>query len=175
MSQLLSGVLLLLIALVIRALALSVARQMVRGWAWVYTWGLPRDMRDRRRKEIASDVRDHIVTLSDQERLASEVIAVHVLLAWLRGVPSDLGWLFGNLLLKVPRPAERVFFASLWTGLTTGAIVGGVLGTFAISPLFGIQRSWLALVESLAIIVPFAAVDYYLMIQWHKLSHGAHR
>ncbi len=57
--------------------------RVVRGWVWLYTIGLPLEMRNARRTEIDSDVWDHVHASGD---------AWSALLRCLRGVPADLLW-----------------------------------------------------------------------------------
>ncbi|MFA5883661.1 MAG: hypothetical protein WDA60_07410 [Acidimicrobiia bacterium] len=61
-----------------------------RWWADRYTRGLPADVRDRRRAEIASDVFEHLHATSAGTADASRGIGV----AWraTRGIPADLAW-----------------------------------------------------------------------------------
>ena len=54
------------------------AAPLVRAWTWIYTLGLPRDLRARRRREIESDLWE-----------SSEQAAIVRLV---RGIPADVGW-----------------------------------------------------------------------------------
>jgi hypothetical protein len=65
----------------------SVTAALARGWTAAYTAGLPRETRDRRREEIASDLwEQQHDTLSDIAPPSS--VAARVLL----GAPADLAW-----------------------------------------------------------------------------------
>ena len=117
MTALLVGTALVFVTLLVRALALPTVSGLVRGWAWLYTLPLPPELRQRRRKEMAADLRDHVVTLRDKEGLVAEVVAVHVLMTWARSVPSDLLASLGSL--------ARLLAGATWGRLSKlGALVG---------------------------------------------------
>jgi TonB family protein len=61
----------------------------VRLWTKIYTSGLPSDVRETRRTEIASDVWHSI---HDPDRDAPARLALQMILRLLLGVPDDLGW-----------------------------------------------------------------------------------
>lgn len=67
-------------------IGLRAARAIVRGWAWLYTRGLPRDIADTRRAEIESDLWD---SMSDP---ATPAQPVQILSRLLRGLLDDVGW-----------------------------------------------------------------------------------
>ncbi len=69
------------------------AQRAVRQWVSFYTWGLPIELRDRRRSEIESDQWEH----EHDARLTGcgpEHLAWQVLGRWLFGMPADLAWRF---------------------------------------------------------------------------------
>jgi citrate lyase beta subunit len=72
----------------VRTLAV-VAVALVRTWTWLYTSGLPEQIRERRRLEIESDVWE-----SQRETLdAADIrVAAHVLWRLLFGMADDLHW-----------------------------------------------------------------------------------
>ena len=65
----------------------------VRGWVWLYTLGLPLEMRKARRTEIDSDLWDQTHAWG-LHGLSTSGDASSVLLRCLRGVPADLLWRF---------------------------------------------------------------------------------
>ena len=67
------------------------AQRAVRWWVSLYTWGLPSDLRDRRRAEIDSDFWEH---QSEIIGAGARTLATtsQVLARWLLGVPADLSW-----------------------------------------------------------------------------------
>ncbi len=67
------------------------AHQLVRGWVWLYTLGLPPEARNARRTEIESDVweQTHAWAVPGASTPGD---ASSVLLRSLRGVPADLLW-----------------------------------------------------------------------------------
>ena len=69
------------------------AHQLVRGWVWLYTLGLPLETRNARRTEIDSDLWDQAHTWG-VHRPSTSGDASSVLLRCLRGVPADLLWRF---------------------------------------------------------------------------------
>jgi hypothetical protein len=72
--------------------ASSIAASFARGWTAAYTAGLPREIRDRRREEIASDLWEQ---RHDTDPVRPEGVAARV---WL-GMPADLVWRSGELRL----------------------------------------------------------------------------
>lgn len=65
----------------------SVAAALARGWTVAYTAGLPREERDRRREEIASDLWEQQHDSSPYPASRSSVAARMSL-----GIPADLAW-----------------------------------------------------------------------------------
>jgi hypothetical protein len=98
---------------------LGVAIAIVRAWTRVYTWRLPRALRESRRAEIESDLWE---SRRDTGRAVSP--AVQVALRLLLGVPDDLQWRmahasFGrNFRLIIAVLAATVFLlAGFWIDL----------------------------------------------------------
>ncbi len=98
MSALLPGVFLAAgLAVVLEAAGLDVSRMVVRAWVWVYTLPVPRDVRERRREELA----EHLAT-ERGDRSAGEVQpgrtespmgrGVRTILRLIKGAWSDLAW-----------------------------------------------------------------------------------
>ena len=69
----------------------SLADRLCLRWVEWYTRGLPRDVADRRRAEIVSDLWEHEQDAS-RAGLADLAISVEVLGRVLSGVPADLSW-----------------------------------------------------------------------------------
>ena len=68
------------------------AQQLVRGWVWFYTLGLPRETREARRAELDSDLWDQAHAAGLRVPGAPAGSASGVLLRCTRGVPADLLW-----------------------------------------------------------------------------------
>lgn len=87
----------------------------VRGWVAMYTLGLPRAMRERRRDEVTGDLADENLDAVRRGELAG--LRRRRLIRWLLGVPADLSWRF----LDAP-PAAQAIRARLpaidWVPLT---------------------------------------------------------
>ena len=71
------------------------AQQLVRGWVWLYTLGLPLETRNTRRIEIDSDLWEQTHAWGVHSPTTSG-IASSVFLRCLRGVPADLLWRFSK-------------------------------------------------------------------------------
>ncbi len=84
-----------LIMSLLDAFVLPWATRLVRWWVGLYTVGLPAQMADRRSLEIESDLHDHRAALV-ADGYAPRSIAIHLLYRWVRGIPSDLAWRFGD-------------------------------------------------------------------------------
>ena len=68
---------------------------LVRGWVWLYTLGLPREMRNARRTEVDSDLWEQThAWYAEGPTTAGD--ASSVFLRCLRGVPADLLWRFAE-------------------------------------------------------------------------------
>lgn len=63
----------------------------VRGWTWIYTCRLPRDVLRRRRMEIESDLWDHIQA-AYVDGQGPWRVAVAILSRWCRGILDDVRW-----------------------------------------------------------------------------------
>jgi len=91
----------------IAAFALPVVVVSVRTWVWLYTLGLPRDMQERRRREMDSELSEHI----HEDRTAGYRPVEIALRVWTRciyGVLDDICW----------SAAEHwVLFVTAWTFL----------------------------------------------------------
>jgi uncharacterized protein (TIGR03435 family) len=61
----------------------------VRGWTWLYTWGMPPASRETRRAELESDLWEFQRDAAGDHDLVS---ASHILLRLAIGIPDDLGW-----------------------------------------------------------------------------------
>jgi hypothetical protein len=86
------------------------AVSLVRTWTWLYTYGLPTQVRDARRLEIESDLWEF---LHDTDRAGSVTSSVHLLVRLLRGVPDDLTWRADHAVAEHRSLALRVVVAVL--------------------------------------------------------------
>lgn len=91
MMGLLVGVTLLLISILIRAFGLQAIVWAIAAWVRLYTCGLPDDVRERRRREIESDVFEQRQD-DAQVGYRPDEIAARLLFRWLCGIPSDVSW-----------------------------------------------------------------------------------
>ena len=97
---------------------LQMAAALVRGWAAVYTWGMPADLREARRAEIDSDLWECQQAEPSNGRLPLQ-IAARLLL----GMHDDLAWRGEQR--RPRRRAARVTWAL--AAVTTAAAVLAVL------------------------------------------------
>ena len=93
---------------------LQMAAALVRGWAALYTWGMPADLRDARRAEIESDLWECQQAEASNPRLPLQ-IAARLLL----GMHDDLAWRGEQR--RPPRRAAQVTWAL--AAAMTGAAV----------------------------------------------------
>ena len=110
---------------------LQMAAALVRGWAAVYTWGMPPALRDARRAEIASDLWECQQAEASNPRLALQ-IAARLLL----GMHDDLAWRGEQR--RPPRRAAQVTWA------VAAAMTGAAVFAFI----------WLARAQSLPVPPP---------------------
>ncbi len=111
MATILATVGLFVLAGAYAAFGLKIARHLVQGWTWLYTLGLPREVRDRRREEIAADVE---AQCQDRDYAPKE-IATQLLVRVIFGMPADVVWsgqarVHDGLRLRprTPAPADSV-------------------------------------------------------------------
>ncbi len=94
----------------------------VRGWVWLYTLGLPLEMRNARRAEIASDLWDQTNALGVHGPGATGDKS-SILLRCLRGIPADLLWRFVEARIQSSftkeRPMTQMFGVRSSLGLAT--------------------------------------------------------
>ena len=120
------------------ALLLTHIIRLTRRWVWLYTAGLPAEVREPRRAELESD-------LWEQEQEAGAAgcrpttTALHVLRRFMRGIPADVSWRQQQGGSKIFRKAGR------------GAIEGARLATAAI------RRNWALGAAILALAGVFSA------------------
>jgi hypothetical protein len=70
-------------------LAFTLAASLVCWWTRIYTRGLPSEVRDRRREEIASDLWE---LEHDRDRKGRGASTLGVLARLVAGIPDDVGW-----------------------------------------------------------------------------------
>lgn len=76
---------------VIRALALALAKSFARLWMSVYAAGVPSNLREDRRAEILSDLHEQVADCREQSYRPDE-IAIRILLRVVRGMKDDVAW-----------------------------------------------------------------------------------
>ncbi len=80
----------MLINLLVQAIALPIAKSLVKVWTWLYTWPAPRDERQSRRAEVVSDLHEQIL----DARIGSTetTVAFRILFRMLWGLKDDVVW-----------------------------------------------------------------------------------
>jgi hypothetical protein len=115
----------------------------VRGWVGLYTLGLPRPMRERRRAEVAGDLADE--TLDAIRHGDRSILFRQRLVRLLVGIPADLSWRF----IEAPAAARQLYGPAPWVPLTrwtlalTGVVAmlaGGGLAIVTLPALAGQVR-----------------------------------
>ncbi len=91
MSAVAAGILVFFIGLCLRAFSLQAVIWAESLWVRLYTHGLPAEVRDRRRHEIASDIFEQCAH-DAHERHQPDAVALRLLARWLCGIPSDFSW-----------------------------------------------------------------------------------
>ena len=87
-------------------------------WSRLYTAGMPRDLRDRRRAEIESDI-------WESTHVINRLSLGHILVRLLMGVPDDVSWRCSH--------RSAAFGARLiLTGLATGIVVATLVFLFSL-------------------------------------------
>ena len=98
------------------------ALQLVRGWVWLYTLGLPLETRSARRKEIDSDMWEHTHAFGLHGPSTSSD-AWSTLLRCLRGVLADVLWRLAEARIHPAstegRPTAQTLTMRSWFGLAT--------------------------------------------------------
>jgi len=99
-----------------------------RLWTHIYTYGLPSELRDARREEIACDVW-HATQATDNG--SGWLIGSHIVLRVLLGIPDDLGWR-----MECRQDARWAIWPSAAGTLAVVAIAGAwALARVAVPPL----------------------------------------
>lgn len=101
----------------------------VDGWVAIYTLGLPRSIRDRRREEVAGHLADEHGDAVRRGELAT--LRRRRLLAWVLGIPDDLAWRLTDA-RAASRSAARWVPASRWSGVLLAVVGIGALGAFGL-------------------------------------------
>lgn len=104
----------------------------MRGWVAIYTFGLPRPMRARRRDEIAADLADELADAI--RRGTSRQLFRRRISLLLRGIPDDLTWRFIDapaFAAAYRRPAVWVPL-SRWSLMLSAVVAIGAAGALAI-------------------------------------------
>jgi hypothetical protein len=106
--------------------SVHIAVALVRGWTRIYTWGMPRPLRDARRAEIESDLwefqDDSTSAAHDRTGLSP---AAHIVMRLLLGMPHDLFWRVEHVDARDLVSARAVVISVL--GAATVAIVMAAL------------------------------------------------
>ena len=80
-----------IILVVIRALALPLAKSFARLWMSIYAAGVPSNLREDRRAEILSDLHEQVTDFREQGYRPDE-IAFRIVLRVVRGMKDDVAW-----------------------------------------------------------------------------------
>ena len=80
-----------IILVVIRALALPLAKSFARLWMSIYAAGVPSNLREDRRAEILSDLHEQVTDFLEQGYRPDE-IAIRIVLRVVRGMKDDVAW-----------------------------------------------------------------------------------
>jgi len=92
-----------------------VVAALVRGWTSVYTVGLTKEDRERRRQEIESDLWE---SLNDPGSRGLPV-PLAMLARLVAGIPDDIGWR-----VEQPRPARPLVFAVAFAAVCSLMLMG---------------------------------------------------
>lgn len=101
------------------------------GWVRVYTRGLPQEIGEHRRMEVAADLWEHQQETGTSGS-SSGTIAREIFLRAILGVPDDLGWRRETISTRdstIPRRPIMQISASRMRWMGAAAAVGGVLWT----------------------------------------------
>jgi len=91
-----AGIALMLMGAIAKAFALPIASSLVTAWVWLVTLGLPAEVKNARRTEIAGDLYEHQQD-AREAGYAPDAIGIHILLRFLIGIPGDVTWRLGQL------------------------------------------------------------------------------
>ena len=69
----------------------NIAPALARTWVYLYTDGMPSDLREARRAEIDADLWEHQQDARDRGKRRM-IVAAEILLRTVLGIPDDLGW-----------------------------------------------------------------------------------
>lgn len=139
----------------------------VLAWVSAYTAGLPAEVRDRRRGEVASDMWEH-AREADTRGHGERSFRAHVLLRLLFGMPADVIWRMEQEWLAARKgrqePRQRGLIMRASTATKGFHIVGGLLALFYVafgfSVLFGLDREldepWTHAIPNFALAGAFA-------------------
>ena len=110
--------------------SLALAGQITRGWAGIYTAGLPAALQQERRGEIASDLWEHAGWAGASGR-GAHATAAHIFARTVLGMPSDVSWHIAELggaemTLGRKAIAGVVVILSTLSVLMGAALIGGL-------------------------------------------------
>jgi TonB family protein len=106
------------------SMILRAAIAAVRFWTRLYTYGLPPELRDVRREEIASDLWH---SARDPDNDAGRHAGVQIMSRLLLGIPDDLGWRVEQQSFE-----RRTILKFATAGLTLGAAMVAILAFYAV-------------------------------------------
>ncbi len=120
------------------------AARLTRGWAAAYTVGLARDVRQSRRREIASDIWEHQHDAEDTGFSAG--VALQMISRTLRGMPADLLWRINveGPQMDIRIPIERIVGAMLVAMVAMVLVTGSISGIDTAKEGFGAELIRLA-------------------------------
>ncbi len=90
-----AGLILMVIGAAAKAFGLPIVSSMVRAWVWVFTLGLPAQVRNDKRAEMQSELWEHRRD-AGAEGYGPDAVALHMLLRFLMGMPGDVVWRLGQ-------------------------------------------------------------------------------
>jgi hypothetical protein len=103
----------------------------VRGWVAIYTLGLPRPMRERRRDEIAGHLADEATDAVRRGEVAR--LRGRRLWRWVLGIPDDVIWRLTDARAMAARYARPGWVPlSRWTAVLLAVVAIGAAGGFAL-------------------------------------------
>ena len=134
------GLVLLFAGGLAKAFSLPLAKVTVRTWTWLYTAGLPYEVKSRRREEVSSDVWEH-ESATRASGYSPDAIGLQIQLRGLLGMPSDVEWLIRH------GPVEFGTFAALGLLALTG--IGSLyIATFGGNSQETLDTPWMIVVAA---------------------------
>ncbi|MCJ7511091.1 MAG: putative lipid II flippase FtsW [Dehalococcoidia bacterium] len=164
-----AGIVLMLMGTIAKAFALPIASSLLRAWVWLVTLGLPAEVKNARRTEIAGDLYEHQQD-ARAAGYAPDAIGIHILLRFLISIPGDVTWRLGQLGIGyVLLPAAAVLIAGGLVVTYNAGLVHAVrvlLGVAVLALLItvvGLRRLLLGVPRGAVWLRGHASPDYILI------------